>query len=696
MDSDIIQEIIEKIDSSGVDPNNFFATLVSLDKEAHKTVVGMFKRAAQSMISRLDDKLAAKVKEGGFFEALGAGTLPKVPNITNQGFLKDESKQTEIPEYQESEKPDSLFDNTLDKQIKVEKPPSINRPGQEESSSFFDDIDSVHIESISDDAIDSLFDKLNLDHITEQMADFKDAIAGITIDVGDAAVGGGLMGLITGKLLSVFKIGGAAKASLLAAGPIAALAGGLIWAAVDGVRGFLKADEWGVGKLSGMMGGLLGGLDSGVSGVFKNMGKWALIGAGIGSIVPVVGTVVGGLIGAVVGAILGFIGGENIAKGFDAVIKWGTNYVTGVFTFLQDSFEKLFGWLFNIGDSLNKWFVKFMDPSVDTIDLLKETITGVFRWFKESLFGFFNWFGDYIGVMWTPIIDLLIKFDEFKIKVFSDSLSWIKDKVNTIILGFNSFLERVGGFIEPLVEKVTEVFSFLKEVGAMVFSQVKDGVEPIISKVVDGFTSVFKFAQDAIEAVRKKIAAIPGVGRLFRSDEEKENIELEKRLQEIAKLEERLANAEEDAALGVEGQRRRTGRGRERAQKRAENDVNQLQTQLQELRANQADDFIMQDGKIQKFNEDDMLLGSKDGGAFQKGLKEINESIVSMRDELNNTLLRLVVLEEERDESSQTIINNNQSGGDSSAPAPESRPVFREPSDVINQRGNFWRTQYGF
>jgi hypothetical protein len=102
----------------------------------------------------------------------------------------------------------------------------------------------------------------------------------------------------------------------------AAIAGGIALMVKDGMAGVEKSEEWGVSKVSGAMGGILGGVDKGFKGAMANMGKWALIGAGIGSIVPVIGTLVGGLIGAVVGAILGWVGGERIAKFFSGVGKW--------------------------------------------------------------------------------------------------------------------------------------------------------------------------------------------------------------------------------------------------------------------------------------------------------------------------------------------------------------------------------------
>ena len=102
----------------------------------------------------------------------------------------------------------------------------------------------------------------------------------------------------------------------------AAIAAGVALMVKDGLDALKLADEWGTSKVSSVMGGGLGGTDSGIKGAFKNAGKWALIGAGIGSVVPVVGTLIGGAIGAVVGAILGWIGGERIAKAFDATGKW--------------------------------------------------------------------------------------------------------------------------------------------------------------------------------------------------------------------------------------------------------------------------------------------------------------------------------------------------------------------------------------
>ena len=100
-----------------------------------------------------------------------------------------------------------------------------------------------------------------------------------------------------------------------------AIIGGILLTVADGFKGIDMAKELGLRNISGFIGGMLGGIDSGISGAFKNMGKFALIGAGIGSFIPVVGTIIGGAIGALIGGVLGFIGGEKIARVVDDIIN---------------------------------------------------------------------------------------------------------------------------------------------------------------------------------------------------------------------------------------------------------------------------------------------------------------------------------------------------------------------------------------
>ena len=142
----------------------------------------------------------------------------------------------------------------------------------------------------------------------------------------------GGLGLYFGSKAGIAKLFTMAKASFAekgmagfkpGAGMTKALGVGAILAGValaikDGFEGAKLSEKWGVGKASGVAGAVLGGTSKGLEGAMANMGKWALIGAGIGSFVPVIGTLIGGLIGAAVGAVLGWIGGERIAKFFKA------------------------------------------------------------------------------------------------------------------------------------------------------------------------------------------------------------------------------------------------------------------------------------------------------------------------------------------------------------------------------------------
>jgi len=146
------------------------------------------------------------------------------------------------------------------------------------------------------------------------------------------------------------------------AGPKAMIISGLIMMVIDGIKGMLAG--WKTSKISGFIGGFLGGADKGIKGAFKNMGKWALIGAGVGSFVPVVGTVLGGLIGAVVGGIIGFIGGERIAKALDAIggfaYKWIITPIGKFFSFIGSFiYDHIISPIGNFIVNAGKWFYKF-------------------------------------------------------------------------------------------------------------------------------------------------------------------------------------------------------------------------------------------------------------------------------------------------------------------------------------------------
>jgi len=129
-------------------------------------------------------------------------------------------------------------------------------------------------------------------------------------------LGGGALGAI----------GPVIRGILMKAAPIAMIAGGLLWMAIDGIKGYFKADEWGTSKGAAVVGSILGGTGSGWSGALSNMRGWAAIGGGIGMKVGgFPGLLIGGLIGAAIGGVLGYFGGEALAQGIDKAVKYVMN-----------------------------------------------------------------------------------------------------------------------------------------------------------------------------------------------------------------------------------------------------------------------------------------------------------------------------------------------------------------------------------
>jgi len=106
------------------------------------------------------------------------------------------------------------------------------------------------------------------------------------------------------------------------------LTAGLIWAAVDGVLGFLEKDAWEVSGAAAVLGGALAGTGSGEGNALKNAGKGGLIGSGIGGAAGgPLGLIAGGLIGAVIGGVLGYLGGERVATDIQDIIDRATGAI---------------------------------------------------------------------------------------------------------------------------------------------------------------------------------------------------------------------------------------------------------------------------------------------------------------------------------------------------------------------------------
>jgi hypothetical protein len=258
------------------------------------------------------------------------------------------------------------------------------------------------------------------------------------------------------------------KVKGLLTNPVTYIVAGVIWMAVDAIRGIFKADEWGVSKVSAGIGGALGGMDKGIKGAFKNMGKWALIGAGVGTLIcPIVGTIAGGLIGGAIGGILGYIGGEKIANFFEPIVQW---FKDTVVTSFKELFDDMLGIskikaIFSSDEPMGKKLGKFVIQHFKTIIMLpfkflsfgprlwakvfKKTTQG--KDFKKSIsdFGSKIWEGlkDFGSGLWEGVKDIFNGVKESPVGQFVSNLfSGISEGVNKFFSKFS-----IGNWIESYI-----------------------------------------------------------------------------------------------------------------------------------------------------------------------------------------------------------------------------------------------------
>lgn len=312
---------------------------------------------------------------------------------------------------------------------------------------------------------------------------------------GGATAATGAAGTTTGGAEGVGSLAGGAGSKLLGgvSAGVMSLVSGLVWGVIDGICGFFKADKWGVSKISGFLGGFFGGsADNKVLNTFQNMGKWALIGAGIGSVVPVIGTLAGGLVGAAIGGILGLIGGEKVGKFMDSLGNWCKKafdtllgWYTGFYKFIGNTVAKFFGFK-DLKQAFH--FVQFIIDKASK--WIKETagalFSGIGKWFSDRWQDISAWaenakkvvgetitaVKDSLVQVFTDIGDGIAKFLGFD--SFSDAIQKVKDTVLGVLtgigdgiagmLGFNNFKELIG-WVGTFVDGITKpIGAFFKGV----------------------------------------------------------------------------------------------------------------------------------------------------------------------------------------------------------------------------------------
>ena len=327
--------------------------------------------------------------------------------------------------------------------------------------------------------------------------------------------GSGLFGLTMTLLKSMLKLPSAALR--FATNPLTLLIGGLIWGIFDGVKAALKADEWGVSKTGAFLGGFIAGGD-GIGGFIKNMGKWAMIGAGVGMVGGPIGMIIGGLVGGILGGIFNAIGVEKMAKAFDAMGAW---------------FQETFGGFID----------KIKDTWGSIVDEFKTVWMDVTFWFNEKLM---------------------------------PSIQKFKSDLEPIVARISSFiseilipdLKRFFGFLSPVFDAikyaVTDIiWPIVKQIGAWIgegLVGIFNNLGPFIEGMMDGMGMIYDGIVKEMELIGKGLSwlgdKLKAVGGWFKklwggSEEEQQTKELEKiekekndRFKEKMELQEKLAFAE--------------------------------------------------------------------------------------------------------------------------------------------------------
>lgn len=271
-----------------------------------------------------------------------------------------------------------------------------------------------------------------------------------------------------GGLADLLK-GGGGLAGILGKGlGIGAIIASIVMMIADGIQGFKLSDIWGTSKIAGVLGAVLGGVDKGIMGALKGAGKWALMGAGIGSIVPGIGTLIGGIVGAVFGAVMGFVGGENLAKAFDAIGSWfkklpaliasgvsvGASWVNEkilqpVWSFITSVFTSITS---NISQAVTEtWDLVNMNVVSPIKNFFIDVGKGIANFTMGAIDTGKNLFDTYI---FSPI-------NGFFTAISDGIKSFVDDPTGTISKWMDNLVASITGFFS----KMTAMFDYIGEVG---------------------------------------------------------------------------------------------------------------------------------------------------------------------------------------------------------------------------------------
>lgn len=227
----------------------------------------------------------------------------------------------------------------------------------------------------------------------------------------------------------------------------------ILGTAVNGILGYLKAEEWGVSKPAGYIGGILGGgFDDKLTNTFVQAGLWATLGARAGAGGGPGGILLGGLLGGAIGGIMGYIGGENVAL-----------FVEDLGGFVMESAGKIFSFL---------W----------------DGIGTIFSWVKDAVSGILKYLPGYD--------DLMKQFDAAYKKILQ-----VKENFDTgVTIVKKNAVDSKNNFFEGL--------DIIGEIGTLVGKDFKSGVNVGVGAVKQGVQAVKNFDQSLVTPEGQKLAKL--------------------------------------------------------------------------------------------------------------------------------------------------------------------------------------------
>lgn len=386
------------------------------------------------------------------------------------------------------------FLSSLEKYTLNNIPPII--PTENRNDTVFNQSNEITINGFTDKALDQISSLFK--GATKGTKKYRTSDDDVDVDKSNKGVFNKLMD----KILAGTGLAGAASLLKGLTGP-ALLGGGILWAAIDGLRGWMKAEEWGVSKIAAALGGAIGGLSSGLDGALVNAGKGAIIGSGIGLMIGgPLGLVVGALIGTAVGGILGYIGGENLAKAFDAFGQWLNEHII----------IELFGGMDNIKKQLSTiglFFKNKVAPFLSGVflDTLKwventmiPTLSNLFSAMKP-LFEAIGWLTvNLIWPLFENVSKLLLMISKKGIEITFESLTFFLNWFTAIgqqignlsFMFYEKFIQIKDGFIR-FGEAIGEGASIMVDWVSNTWKDIKTKLGNIWEKIKSPFQMIEDF-----------------------------------------------------------------------------------------------------------------------------------------------------------------------------------------------------------